>query len=229
MHGFFNKNGESYAASITINDSGTVELIGGGESKSSEDDVELCACPSCDNGAIRINATMYACDQQECKFRGISQEMCKRKITEEEAKQILTDGKSELLQDFVSKKGRPFKAFLILDGHRVKFEFPPREAASNAKKFQVEPGIVAICPKTKTEIIETEVFYQPATNQSDCKIQIAREMSNRAITRHEAKLLIENGEIGPFDDFVSKRTGKNFTAILYLKKNQSVGYKFAKK
>jgi hypothetical protein len=54
-------------------------------------------------------------------------------------------------------------------------------------------------------------------------------MSSRAISRDEAKQLIEKGEIGPFDDFVSKKTGKNFTSILYLKKNQAVGYKFAKK
>ena len=54
-------------------------------------------------------------------------------------------------------------------------------------------------------------------------------MSNHDITREEAKTLVEKGTIGPFDDFVSKKSGKPFTALLYLKKNQSVGYKFAKK
>jgi hypothetical protein len=54
-------------------------------------------------------------------------------------------------------------------------------------------------------------------------------MSSREITRDEAKQLIESGQIGPFDDFISKKSGKPFTSILYLKKNQSVGYKFAKK
>ena len=88
---------------------------------------------------------------------------------------------------------------------------------------------VATCPKTKIEIIETPTFFQPATDGTECKIQIAREMSKREITREDAKTLIEKGEIGPFDDFISKKTNKNFTAILYLKKNQSVGYKFAKK
>jgi len=54
-------------------------------------------------------------------------------------------------------------------------------------------------------------------------------MSKREITRTEAKQLIEKGEIGPFEDFISKKTNKNFTAILYMRKNYSVGYKFAKK
>ena len=229
LHGFFNRNGEPYVASVKMTDTGLVEFVGGGESTSSVDDDELCQCPTCDTGTIRVNSTMYACDEQDCKFRGVSQEMCKRKITPEEAKSILLEGKSGLLDDFTSKKGRPFSAYLKLDGNRIKFEFPPRKAAAGAKKFPVTPGVVAICPKTKEEIVETETFYQPANDGTDCKIQIAREMSAREILRDEAKLLIEKGEIGPFDDFVSKKSGKNFTAILYLKKNQSVGYKFAKK
>ena len=30
LHGFFNRNGESYVASVKINDSGNVEFVGGG-------------------------------------------------------------------------------------------------------------------------------------------------------------------------------------------------------
>tara|TARA_B100001248_G_scaffold47657_1_gene30409 strand:+ start:3124 stop:5877 length:2754 start_codon:yes stop_codon:yes gene_type:complete len=229
LHGFFNRNGEPYVASVKMNDSGNVEFVGGGESTSSVDDHELCSCPACDNGKIRINSTMYACDKQDCKFRGLAQEMCKRKISEDEAKAILVDGKSPLLDDFTSKKGRPFSAYLRLDGNRVKFEFPPRKAAQGAKEFPVVEGVLATCPKTKQDIVETPTFFQPATDGTDCKIQIAREMSGREITRAEAKQLIETGEVGPFDDFISKKSGKPFTSILYLKKNQSVGYKFAKK
>ena len=172
---------------------------------------------------------MYACDDEECKFRGLSHDMCKRPISKDEAKDIFTKGKSELLDDFISRKGRPFKAFLVLDNNRVKFEFPPREAAADAKKFKVVPGVVAICPKTKVEIVETESFYRPATEGTNCSIQIAREISKREIKREEAKQLIEKGEVGPFDDFVAKKSGNNFSAVLYLKKNQSVGYRFAKK
>ena len=147
---------------------------------------------------------MYACDNQECKFRGLGQEMCKRKISEDEAKSILVQGKSELLDDFISKKGRPFSAYLRLDGNRVKFEFPPRKAAVGAKEFPVVAGVVATCPKTKQEIVETPCFFQPANDGTDCKIQIAREMSSREITRDEAKQLIESGQIGPFDDLYQR-------------------------
>lgn len=229
LHGFFGRNGEPYVNSVSISEDGKVTSKNGGEAKSSDSDEELCGCPVCTHGTIRINSTMYACDSEDCGFRGLSHQMCKRDITKEEAKEILTQGKSTLLENFTSKKGRPFNAFLVLDKNRVKFEFPPREAAADARKFDVVEGIVAICPKTKVEIIETETFYQPATVGTDCSIQISREISKRVITREEAKTLIEKGEVGPFDDLVAKKSGNNFSAVLYLKKNQSVGYRFAKK
>ena len=49
--------------------------------------------------------------------------MCKKKISMDEAKFIFVKGKSQLLGDFISKKGRPFSAYLKLDGNRVKFGF----------------------------------------------------------------------------------------------------------
>ena len=172
---------------------------------------------------------MYACDHDDCKFRGVSKEMCKRPISPEEAKYILANGKSELLEDFISKRGRPFKAFLVRDNNRIKFEFPPREAAADATRFSIVEGVVGICPTHKVNIIETETHYQPEEGSSGCTIQILREISKREITRDEAKVLIEKREIGPYDDFISKKTEREFSSKLYLKKNESIGYKFAKR
>ena len=229
LHGFFRQSGDIYDATVELSDDGKVIPKGAGDTTSSTSDVELCECPLCDSGSIRITEFNYTCDVEDCKFRGLKNEMGKRIISPDEAKTILTNGKSELIDDFISKRNRPFSAYLVLQGNRVAFEFPPRQAPADAKKFEVKPGVVAICPKTKVEIIETEVYFQPENTGSECKIQISREMSSREITRDEAKILIEKGQIGPFDDFISKRTGNSFNAILYMKKNQSVGYKFAKK
>lgn len=155
--------------------------------------------------------------------------MCKRFITPEEAKVIMTKGKSDLLEDFTSKRGRPFKAFLVIENTRVKFDFPPREAAADATRFPVVGGVVAICPTHKVNIVETETHYQPEEGAVGCKLQIAREISKREITREEAKELIEKKTLGPFDNFKSKKTNKDFSSSLYIKKNESIGYKFAKR
>jgi len=229
LHGFFSRNGEGYEATITLDDEGKVILAGGGESTSKSSDEELCPCPACDHGVIRIGTNVYACDYDDCKFRGVSKEMCKRAITPDEAKAILNDGKSPLLEDFTSKRGRPFSAFLVRTGNKIGFEFPPRAAPADATKFPIVEGVVAICPIHKVNIIETETTYQPEEDGTECKIQLMREISKREITREEANQLIEKKSLGPFDDFISKKTQRPFSSSLYLKKNESVGYKFAKR
>ena len=229
LHGFFSRSGEGYDATITLEEDGKVTLAGGGESTGKVTDEELCQCPVCEQGTIRIGANVYACDDNDCKFRGVSKEMCKRAITAEEAKIILTDGKSQLLEDFTSKRNRPFSAFLVVTGNKISFEFPPRGAPADAKKFPIVAGVVAVCPIHSVNIVETETTYQPEEASSGCSIQLMREISKRVITREEAKELIEKKSVGPFDDFLSKKTQKPFASSLYLKKNESVGYKFAKR
>lgn len=155
--------------------------------------------------------------------------MCKRAISPEEAKQILTEGKSPLLEDFTSKRNRPFSAFLVRNGNRISFEFPPRAAPADATKFPVVAGVVAVCPIHKANIIETETTYQTEDSSTDCKIRLMREISKRVLTREEANQLIEKKAVGPFDDFIAKKSQKPFSSSLYLKKNESVGYKFAKR
>ncbi|MGB0265130.1 MAG: DNA topoisomerase [Candidatus Poseidoniaceae archaeon] len=228
LHGFFSRNGDGYEVSVNINDSGKVVIAGSTAQTTDASDAELCPCPKCDQGTIRIGEATYACDNAECKFRGLGRNVCKRDISVDEAKKILTEGKSDLIEDFTSRRGKPFPAYLVLEANKVGFEFPPRAPPADAKKFPVVEGLLAICPKTNVGIIETETHYQAEENSEGCKISLLREISKRTITREEAKELVEKGKVGPFDDFISK-AGKPFTAILYMKKDGKIGYRFAKK
>tara|TARA_Y100001968_G_scaffold290099_1_gene293651 strand:+ start:65 stop:2812 length:2748 start_codon:yes stop_codon:yes gene_type:complete len=229
LHGFFRQSGDSYDSTVELNIDGKVVPKGSGDTTSSIDDEQLCNCSLCGDGIIRITEFKYTCDNQECKFRGMNRVMGNREISPDEANSILTNGKSELIDDFISKKNRPFSAYLVLQGNRVAFEFPPRDAPADAKKFDVVEGVVGICPIHKTNIIETETHYTAEDSTGGCKIHFLRSMSQRDISREDAKILIENRELGPFDDFISKKTGNPFTSILYLRKDEAVRYKFAKK
>ena len=228
LHGFFSRNGDSYEVSVNIDDNGKVVIAGSTAETTDSNDEELCPCPKCDQGIIRIGESTYACDNAECKFRGLGRNVCKRDISVNEAKKILTEGKSDLIEDFISRRGKTFPAYLILEANKVGFEFPPRAPPADAKKFPVVEGLLAIDPKTNVGIIETETHYQAEENSEGCKIAFLREMSKRTITREEAKELVEKGKVGPFEDFISK-AGKPFTAILYMKKDGKIGYRFAKK
>jgi len=44
---------------------------------------------------------------------------------------LLTTGKTDLLEHFISKAGRPFPAYLVLDDSgKATFEFPPRDSGN---------------------------------------------------------------------------------------------------
>jgi len=46
-----------------------------------------------------------------------------------------TDGKTELINGFISKKKRPFDAYLLLDEKgKLGFEFPPRKKRARKKQ-----------------------------------------------------------------------------------------------
>jgi DNA topoisomerase-3 len=59
--------------------------------------------------------------------------VCKRELTRDEAEVYLNTGRTELLEDFTSRFGRPFSATLALkETGRHGFEFPPRKPRAGA-------------------------------------------------------------------------------------------------
>jgi DNA topoisomerase-3 len=58
----------------------------------------------------------------------ISRIILSKEINEQHIRQLLNDGRTELIEGFISKKRRPFDAYLILAKNgTIRFEFPPRK------------------------------------------------------------------------------------------------------
>ncbi|MEO0414685.1 MAG: DNA topoisomerase III [Verrucomicrobiota bacterium] len=98
----------------------------------------LTDCPVCEGGKIYTTPHSYVCNERVlgdgCKGR-LSREMCKVEIPPEQAKKFFDDGATDLFENFISKKGRPFKAKLTCNpkGRRIlNWEFPPREPKKKA-------------------------------------------------------------------------------------------------
>jgi DNA topoisomerase-3 len=88
-------------------------------------------CPNC-GGKIFETETSYICERSQadrtpCKFK-LSKTILGRDIPKEQAEKLLTTGKTDLLEGFISKRGRPFAAHLKLDDGKVGFEFPEKTA-----------------------------------------------------------------------------------------------------
>jgi len=94
-------------------------------------------CPRC-GGKVFDTEAGYLCersqaDSKPCKFK-ISREILQQPIDAEQVRKILATSKSGLLDKFISKAGRPFPAFLVMDEKgKITFEFPPREEEAETK------------------------------------------------------------------------------------------------
>jgi DNA topoisomerase-3 len=88
-------------------------------------------CPKC-GGKVCDTETGYICensqlDAKTCKFK-ISKIILEQPIELAQAQKILAEGKSDLLDKFISKAGKPFPAFLVMDKKgKITFDFPPRD------------------------------------------------------------------------------------------------------
>ena len=80
-------------------------------------------CPDCGNDVVR-GKYGYQCNNYKggCKFR-ISGIICKRVISPAHAKQLLTDGRTEKIDGFISKNEKPFSATLKMENNKVVFDF----------------------------------------------------------------------------------------------------------
>ena len=88
-------------------------------------------CPKC-GGSVFDTEQGYICEKSQldakaCKFK-IGKIILEQPIELPQAQKILTEHKSDLLDKFISKAGKPFPAFLVMDGKgKITFEFPPRD------------------------------------------------------------------------------------------------------
>ncbi|MEJ7688440.1 MAG: topoisomerase C-terminal repeat-containing protein, partial [Variovorax sp.] len=146
LQGFRSRIGRPFAALLKLKDDFSIELDYG---QSSQDDANaepvdfsaqapLGPCPKC-AANVYEHGIGYVCEKaigpgKICDFRS-GKVILQRPIEREQMVKLLATGKTDLLQRFISKKGRPFNAFLVRqpDG-KVGFEFAPRAAKPGAKK-----------------------------------------------------------------------------------------------
>ncbi len=157
--------------------------------------------------------------------------MCQKPIPREAAIQLVTQGKTDLIQGFISKKGRPFDAFLKREDSRISWEFPPRapkldkDGKPIARKAKTPPDLSKATPLGTSkmhkdgEILETpEAFYVRRPDQDNrIVLTLKRELCGKKLTFDEVKPLFEEGRTGLIQGFMSKR-GAPFAAYLVLSK-----------
>jgi len=92
---------------------------------------EVGKCPKC-GGKVFDTEAGYLCENSQataksCKFK-IGKLILEQPIEPAQAQKILATKKSDLMDKFISKSGKPFPAYLVMDKKgKITFDFPERE------------------------------------------------------------------------------------------------------
>ena len=142
------------AAGLKLNGEFKIEFDFGQTGTDSDEPVDfsgkeaLGACPKCGSRVFE-HGVSYVCEksvgkERSCDFRS-GRMILQQPVEREQMQKLLATGRTDLLTNFMSKKNRKFKAFLVKTPvGKIGFEFLPRaeKPAKAAKEKAVEKAVV---------------------------------------------------------------------------------------
>jgi DNA topoisomerase-3 len=179
-----------------------------GKSLKDEIYVEIGKCPICDAPLIE-GEKGYFCKnfrEKKCNFY-LPKKLLGRKIEREEVLELINNGKTKLLFNFISKNKKRFSAYLELKDDKVVISFPEDKIINSES--------IGKCPICGGKVIETETRFK--CENVNCSFSISKSILGQKIEREDIEKLLK-GEETKFYQFKSK--GKRFKAKLFLNKNK---------
>ena len=251
LGGFRSRKGKRFHAMLKLSDEFKAEFDFGpnGQENGAAQPVDfsgqepLGTCPKC-GGRVFEFGMSYICENsvgpnKTCDFRS-GKVILQRSVDREQMQKLLATGRTDLIERFISRKGRPFKAFLVVtDKKDVGFEFEKRVPKPKGERKPKEPApkidftgkeSVGECPISGGRIFETDTSYICEHSQADrkpCKFKLSKTILGRDIPREQAQKLLSVGKTDLLENFISKR-GRPFSAYLKLEDGK-VGFEFPEK
>jgi DNA topoisomerase-3 len=162
--------------------------------------------------------------------------MCQKEVTREQAIKLVERGKTDLIEKFTSKKGRPFDAYLVRQGAKINWEFPPRKPREGggktgkgvARKAKPPLDLAKAVKLSESRIHNGDLYQTPdafvvakpeVDGSARVVFQLKRNLCGKEISAEDAERLVEVGRTGLIEGFVSKR-GSQFSAYLTLSKDK---------
>jgi len=186
----------------------------------------------CESGSSYIVREKKSDGTWEQTFR-VGRIMCQKPIPPEQAIKLIGEGKTDLIENFISKKGRPFSAFLKRDGGKFSWEFPPR-----APKLDKDGNPIVRKPKAKADLSKAKLlgesrahaggqlvelgdaYYVRKPDQDNRQVfKLSKKLCEIDITPEQVQKLLTDGRSDLIEGFVSKR-GNKFSAYLVMSQKQ---------
>ena len=170
-------------------------------------------CPLCD-GEVETTPFGYGCSNYRtngCKFSIGA--IAGRDLTEEEVTKLLTEGKTEILNGFVSKLKKKFSAALIYKKDEngipsIQFDF-------SGNVPDVLEGVASpVCGESIEIMPDGYTCRRHRENPEACYFSIGK-IAEKQLSKQDVTELIKNGHTQTLRGFKSKN-GKKFDAVLTL-------------
>ena len=158
LTGFRSRIGKPFSAGLRMTDDFKLEFDFGqarpGEEETAPDfsgQESVGACPKC-QARVFEHGVSYVCEKalgpaRSCDFRS-GKMILQQPVERAQMQKLLSTGRSDLFTRFISRKGRPFKAFLVKTPEgRVGFEFEARKPRKPKAEAPAAPPVSA-APRT---------------------------------------------------------------------------------
>jgi DNA topoisomerase-3 len=158
LSGFRSRIGKPFSAGLRLTDDFKVEFDFGQARPGEEDTApdfsgqeSVGACPKCKSRVFE-HGVAYVCEkavgpERSCDFRS-GKMILQQPVERAQMQKLLATGRTDLFTRFISKKGRPFKAYLVKTPEgRVGFEFEARKPRKPKAGEPALPASVNALPK----------------------------------------------------------------------------------
>ena len=195
-------------------------------------------CPECDSQVHRQTDGVFECRNPECKFR-LKKHIASHELTEQEARDLMTNKLIGPIGDFKSRFGQPFEAELTLAKEKktwkVGFKFEGDDRREEELKNLTEEMIICQAKQSDDSdvmipVYENEnAFLAPdmATKIDERGVRISKTILKREIPTDQGIKLFVEGKTDLMPGFLSKK-GRKFAAHLTIDREKGkLGFEFA--
>ncbi len=197
-----------------------------GAKRLAEKGLDIGRCPQCDEGKVIESPKAYGCDRyrEGCRFT-IWKTIAKKKITQNQATELINKKRTRLIKGFISKAGKKFNARLILNKEFVaEFDFNtlPKETKSQPVTSQTVETEFVQCPQCKQgRIIEGKRGFGCQRFREGCNFVVWKVVGGKKLTEKQIYRLIRQRQTTLLSGFVDAE-GKSYKARLKLSKEGTV-------
>ncbi|MBB5216527.1 DNA topoisomerase III [Parapusillimonas granuli] len=217
LPGFISKMGRPFSALLRITDEYKLEFDFGQKEDEDTEPVDFSGhtpvgdCPKCGHKVYEYGMN-YVCEKsvgpdKTCDFRS-GKMILQQEISAEQARKLLSEGKTDLLDGFVSSRtNRKFKAYLVKqpDG-KIGFEFEPRAEKAGTKTAAKTATAAKAASKTAEKAAPKKAATKTATKAAPKKAAVKKAAVKKAPAKKAAgktaakKAATATANIDSYDD-----------------------------